>query len=64
MTKLFSILQFVAEIPAIERDLHAAGPKIVERACQIVQARAKRTIGTNQEMWPPLAAPGATPRPS
>lgn len=56
MTKLFSILQFVAEIPAIERDLHAAGPKIVERACQIVQAHAKRTIGTNQEMWPPLAA--------
>jgi hypothetical protein len=56
MTKLFSLLEFVAEIPAIERDLHAAGPRIVERACKIVQARAKKTIGTNQEEWAPLAA--------
>lgn len=56
MTKQFSLLQFIAEIPAIERDVHAAGPMIVKKACQIVQARAKRTIGTNQEEWAPLAA--------
>lgn len=55
MTKMFSLLQFIAELPAIERDVQAAGPKIVEQACKIVQARARRTIGTNQEMWAPLA---------
>jgi HK97 gp10 family phage protein len=57
VTKVFSsILEFVAELPAIERDLAASGPKIIEKACKIVQARAKKTIGTNQEMWAPLAA--------
>ena len=56
MTTFFSLLEFVAQIPAIERDVQAAGPKIVEKACKIVQARAKRTIGTNKEMWAPLAA--------
>jgi hypothetical protein len=55
MTKLFSLLGFIAELPAIERDLHASGPKIIERACQIVQAKAKAAIGKNHEMWPPLA---------
>ena len=55
MTKLFSLLGFVAELPAIERDLHESGPKIIERACQIVQAKAKAAIGKNHEMWPPLA---------
>lgn len=53
--KAFNILQFVAELPAIERDLHAAGPKIVERACQIVQKKAKAAIGKEHEMWPDLA---------
>lgn len=56
MTKLFSLLEFVtAEIPAIQRDLHAAGPKIIERACQIVQKRAKANIGKDHELWPALA---------
>ena len=55
MTKFFDLLGFVAELPAIERDLHAAGPKIIERACQIVQKKAKAAIGKDHEMWPDLA---------
>lgn len=55
MTKTFSILEFIAEIPMIQRDLEATGPKIVKKACEIVQARAKKTIGTNQPSWAPLA---------
>jgi hypothetical protein len=57
MTKLFTLLEFAAVLPAIERDLHAAGPKIIERACRIVQKRAKAAIGRDHEMWPQLAAP-------
>ena len=53
--KTFSLLGFIAEIPAIERDLHATGPKIIERACQIVQKKAKAAIGKEHEMWAPLA---------
>jgi HK97 gp10 family phage protein len=53
--KTFSIFEFLAEIPAIERDLHASGPKIVERACQIVQKKAKAAIGREHEEWAPLA---------
>ena len=34
--KVFDILGFIAELPAIERDLHASGPKIIEEACKIV----------------------------
>ena len=56
MTKVFSLLGFIAELPAIERDLHEAGPKIIERACQIVQKKAKAAIGREHEMWPDLAA--------
>jgi hypothetical protein len=55
VTKVFSILEFLAEIPAIERDLHASGPKIIEQACKIVQAKAKAAIGKEHEMWAPLA---------
>src|ERR1035437_9761524 len=55
MTKLFSLLGFIAELPAIERDIHESGPKIIERACQIIQKKAKAARGKNHEMWPPLA---------
>jgi hypothetical protein len=55
VTKVFSILEFLAEIPAIERDLHASGPKIVEEACKIVQKKAKAAIGKEHELWAPLA---------
>lgn len=53
--KVFSLLGFIAELPAIERDLHASGPKIVEEACKIVQKKAKAAIGKKHEMWAPLA---------
>jgi hypothetical protein len=53
--KMFDLLGFIAELPAIERDLEASGPKIIERACQIVQKKAKAAIGKNHEMWAPLA---------
>jgi hypothetical protein len=55
MTKLFNLLEFVAELPAIERDILASGPKIIERACQIVQKKAKAAIGREHELWAPLA---------
>jgi phage gpG-like protein len=55
MTKVFSLLGFIAELPAIERDLHASGPKIIEQACKIVQKKAKAAIGKEHEAWAPLA---------
>jgi hypothetical protein len=55
VTKMFSILEFLAEIPAIERDLHASGPMIIEKACKIVQKKAKAAIGKEHEEWAPLA---------
>jgi hypothetical protein len=55
MTKLFDLVGFAAELGAIDHDLEALGPKIVERACQIVQKKAKSTIGKTHDAWPPLA---------
>jgi HK97 gp10 family phage protein len=55
MTKFFSLLEFVAEIPAIERDVHAVFPMIVEKICKIVQKQAKAAIGKEHEEWPSLA---------
>jgi len=53
--KEFSLLGFAAELTAIERDIQASGPMIVERACQMVQKKAKRAIGKEHELWAPLA---------
>jgi hypothetical protein len=53
--KTFSLLGFIAELPAIERDWHASGPMIVKKACEIVQKKAKAAIGKDHEMWAPLA---------
>jgi hypothetical protein len=55
MPGVFSILGFVAELKAIDHDLEALGPKIVERACQIIQKKAKAAIGREHELWAPLA---------
>jgi hypothetical protein len=55
MPGVFSILEFVAELKAIDHDLEALGPKIVEKACQIVQKKAKAAIGKEHELWAPLA---------
>ena len=56
MSQLFDLLGFVTELRAIDRDLEAMGPAIVERACKIVQAKAKSAIGKEHEEWPALAA--------
>jgi hypothetical protein len=53
--KFFDIAGFIAELPAIDRDLHSSGPKIIEEACKIVQKKAKAAIGKNHEEWAPLA---------
>jgi hypothetical protein len=55
VTKVFDLLGFIAELPAIERDLHATGPMIIKRACEIVEKKAKSAIGKEHEMWPDLA---------
>jgi hypothetical protein len=55
MTGVFSILGFVAELKACERDLERLGPAIVEKACQIIQKKAKAAIGKEHELWAPLA---------
>jgi phage gpG-like protein len=52
---VFSLLEFAAELKAIDHDLEAMGPEIVERACQIVQKKAKSAMGKEHEMWAPLA---------
>lgn len=55
MSGVYSILGFAAELKAIDHDLEALGPKIIERACQIVQKKAKAAIGKEHELWAPLA---------
>ena len=56
MTKDFSLLGFVAELGAIERDMHAAGPMIIEKACRIIQKKAKTQIGKpHPGIWEDLA---------
>jgi hypothetical protein len=55
MPGVYSILGFVAELKAVDHDLEALGPKIIERACQIVQKKAKAAIGKEHDLWAPLA---------
>ena len=56
MTQLFDLLGFAAQMRAVDHDLEALGPKIVERACQIIQKKAQSAIGREHELWAPLAA--------
>jgi hypothetical protein len=53
---LFDLVGFAAEIRAIDHDLEALGPHIVEKACKIIQKKAKVAIGKEHELWAPLAA--------
>jgi hypothetical protein len=60
--KTMDLLAFATlEIPAIERDLqelfggHGHNSRIVEKACDIVARRARRSIGQEHELWPDLA---------
>jgi hypothetical protein len=52
---LLNLLEAAAEFEANARDLENLGPKIIEKACQIVQRKAKAAIGREHEMWPDLA---------
>jgi phage gpG-like protein len=60
MTKLLDLVGFAAELGAINRDLevlfgaHGHNSAIVEKACQIVQKKAKAAIGKTHEEWPAL----------
>jgi hypothetical protein len=53
--KVFDLIGFAAQMRAVDHDLEALGPKIVERACQIIQKKAKAAIGKDHELWAPLA---------
>jgi hypothetical protein len=62
MTQYFpSILSFVAQLHAVERDLgelmgeHGHNSAIVAKACEIVAKKARSKIGKPQEGWPALA---------
>jgi Bacteriophage HK97-gp10, putative tail-component len=54
MTKVFSLLGFAAELTAIEKNMRTLGPRIIEKAAQMVAAEAKKRIG-RQNDWPPLS---------
>jgi 4-hydroxy-tetrahydrodipicolinate synthase len=43
-----------AQLKAIQHDMHAVGPAIVARGCEMVAAEAKRVLGTYDYGWPPL----------
>lgn len=53
--KVFDLIGFAAQMRAVDHDLEALGPQIIERACQIVQKKAKAAIGKEHELWAPLA---------
>jgi hypothetical protein len=55
MTKMFDLLGFAVELKSIEKDLQAAGPKIVRRACEMLEKKCKGAIGRQHEEWPDLA---------
>ena len=54
MSQVFSLLGFVAHLKTIERDMHTLGPMIVEKACAMVAAEARRVIGKGYDSWPEL----------
>jgi hypothetical protein len=53
--KVFNLLEFAAQMRAVDEDLEVLGPKIVEQACKIIQKKAKAAIGREHELWAPLA---------
>jgi hypothetical protein len=54
MTGVFTLLGFVAQLKAIEHDMHELGPAIVAKACKMVCDEAKRVIGGYDYDWPQL----------
>ena len=54
MPEFMSLLEAAMKFRAVERDLEEAGPEIIRIACQMVAAKAKRSIGTYDLGWPAL----------
>src|SRR5664279_2456979 len=54
MNGIFGLAEFALHLKQIDRDLHEVGPAIVARACEMVAKQAKRAIGKQHELWPPL----------
>jgi hypothetical protein len=52
MSGVFELLEFVALLHAMQRDLDELGPKVVARACEMVADEAKRELGTYDRDWP------------
>jgi HK97 gp10 family phage protein len=56
MKSFASLAAFAAEMVATQVRVRAAEEAVVERACQIVEDKAKEAIGTHSYGWPPLAS--------
>jgi phage gpG-like protein len=54
VSQVFSLLGFVAHLETIKRDMHTLGPMIIEKACAMVAAEARRVIGKGYDDWPAL----------
>jgi phage gpG-like protein len=54
MTKVFSLLGFVAHLAVIEKEMNEVVPAIVAKACQLICDEAKRVIGHGYDDWPAL----------
>jgi hypothetical protein len=52
--KVFSLTDFAAHLLTIEADIELAKVAIVERACQMVERDAKRSLGHYHRGWPRL----------
>jgi hypothetical protein len=55
MTKLMNLLEFAAELRAVDHDLEAMIPKIIERAAVKVEKRVRAMVGKEHDEWPALA---------
>src|SRR5580704_13969933 len=51
----FTIPQFITRLALMEADLRLSEEAIVEKACQMIEERAKNAIGTYEFDWPQLA---------
>jgi HK97 gp10 family phage protein len=55
MTQSFTLLGFIAHLENVEHNMHAIGPGIIRKACEMIAAQARAAIGHEHEMWPALA---------
>jgi hypothetical protein len=55
MTELLSLLKAAAKFHSLGRDMDQIGPAIIEKACEMVCAEAKRVLGTYDYGWVQLS---------